>query len=137
MVNNRRWFLGLMIVLTWQIANGQYIDQKKAWLFSAPNDSLKITGLEYVPVRPASPHRLGWTWRSTLGVGTMVVSAVLVTHFHHTAEEAYSQYLHCGSYRRMERLFKRAQRYDRLTGWAYAVMEAGFVVTVFSFDGAP
>lgn len=121
-------FLVSILVLTL----GQNLMSQNLTPVSIARDSLAIK--EYLKAQPASPHRLNWNRCTTFGFGTVVLSAALGLYCHNQAEQAYRDYLHCGSYQRMKRLFARAQRYDRLTGWAYGVMEVGFVVTVFSFD---
>ncbi len=124
----------ISILVCFELTLGQNLESCNLLSASVARDSLAIKSVEYLQAQPASPHRLNWNKRTTIGFGIMVLSAALGLYCHNQAEQAYRDYLHCGSYQRMQRLFARAQRYDRLTGWAYGVMEVGFVITVFSFD---
>ncbi len=47
------------------------------------------------------------------------------------ADRAYDRYMHAASIRRQQDQFRRAERFDRVAGAAFAAMEAGFVLTAY------
>ena len=53
------------------------------------------------------------------------------------ADDAYQAYLGAASVRRQRKLFRRAERYDRIAGAAFLGMEAGLAITIYLAVFAP
>lgn len=130
----RLWWLLLVLG---SLANTGWCQTENAlepFSLRSSQDSLRFANWQIMPAHPASAHRLNWNKQTTLGVGITIGAAVAAIYCHHQADKAYRRYLRSGSYAVIRREFRRAERYDKLTGWAYAFAEAGFIITVFSFD---
>ncbi len=100
----------------------------------AHSDSLLSVQWKVLPAQQAKPLKIAWNRQTTLGISVTIGATLMAIYCHNQADRAYHQYLRSGSYAEIRRQFKRAERFDKLTGWAYAVAELGFVITVFSFD---
>jgi len=97
-------------------------------------DSLTVQHPEILKIEPAGKHRLEITPRGYLGFGTMIVFGALSWYFHQEAETAYNQYLHSGKISEMQHYYNKSVKYDKLTGWSYVGFQAGFLLTVISFN---
>ena len=53
------------------------------------------------------------------------------------ADDAYQAYLAAASVGRQRKLFRRAERYDRIAGAAFLGMEAGLAITIYLAVFAP
>jgi len=91
--------------------------------------------LEYCPPLPA---RSAWLKRQRwLGLGMVVVSSALSYYYHQEAEATYQAYLTSGDPARLDDLFNRTERLDRLVGWCYLGTEAGLLLVAVSFILGP
>jgi hypothetical protein len=70
-------------------------------------------------------------WRPALvaSAGLAVTGAVVAYWSNRQAGEAYDRYLHSAGAARQQDSLDRAERYDRLAGASFLVMEAGIVLT--------
>ena len=66
-----------------------------------------------------------------LSAGLALSSGVLAWLSKREADEAYDHYLRAAGSERQKTQFDRAERYDRLSGAAFAAMEAGIVMTAY------
>jgi len=128
------WLILLLLGILANEAWCQLENDCESVLFRSSRDSLLLADWAINPAQPAGSHRLNWNRQTTLGAGLTVGAAIAAIYCHYQADQAYRRYLHSGSYTVMRREFRRAERFDRLTGWAYAWAEVGFLITVFSFD---
>jgi len=70
--------------------------------------------------------------RAACASGAVAVAGGLIARWSKKeADRAYDRYLHAAAARRQDRAFERSQRYDRITGGAFAVMEAGVVLAAY------
>ncbi len=109
-------------------------NSRDLWYAETNRDTLKIAHTGILNAYPDQGPRLSWNKQRLIGMGFMTLFAALSYYFHQQADEYYQQYLQAGSYHEIDRLFKKAQRFDRYAGWSYCGMELGFVFTVFTFD---
>ena len=72
-------------------------------------------------------------WRRQLYLSaTVTVSAGLVARWaKQRADRAYDRYLTSAGIERQDRAFKRSEHYDRISGGAFAVMEAGLLFSTY------
>lgn len=61
--------------------------------------------------------------------GLALTGAAVAYWSTHKADAAYDRYLHSAGTRRQQRALDRAERFDRVAGAAFLVMEAGLVLT--------
>ena len=66
-----------------------------------------------------------------LSAALAVSAGVLALWADREADQAFDRYLHAASQNRQKDQFDRAERYDRITGAAFVVMEAGLVLTTY------
>jgi len=73
--------------------------------------------------------------RAAWASGAVAIAGGLIARWSKKkADRAYDRYLHSAAVRRQDRAFERSQRYDRITGGAFVVMEAGVVLAAcFTF----
>jgi hypothetical protein len=98
---------------------------------SAP-DSLLLPVLP--ELRKTKPHSRVQRW---LGVGLIAAGSALSYHYHNLAEDAYQEYVTSGNPMELDRLFARAERFDRLSGWSFVAAEAGLVLISLSVVFGP
>ncbi len=81
--------------------------------------------------RPPAAEEDGGRWRPALAAsaGLAVTGAVVAYWSSHKADAAYNRYLHSAGAARQQDALDRSERYDRLAGAAFLVMEAGLVLT--------
>ncbi|HCK99914.1 MAG TPA: hypothetical protein DHW42_07425 [Candidatus Marinimicrobia bacterium] len=101
---------------------------------SSSTDSLKIRHPEILKVQTAPKHRIGITRQGLLGFGVMTVFSALSWHYHSEADAAYRKYQHSGNIDDMNRLYDKAVKYDKLSGWSFVGFEVGFLITLLSFN---
>lgn len=133
MVKRLGWiFLGLGLL--WTPIRGQ--EQFARWLnhTGVLIDSVVYAAWERLPAQPATPHRLAWNRQTVVGLTVTLGAGCSALYCHRRAEQAYRRYLRSGDYQEIKRQYRLTKHYDRLTGWAYALAELGFVITVLSFD---
>ncbi len=66
-----------------------------------------------------------------LSAGLALSGGVLAWLSKREADDAYDHYLHAAGSERQKTQFDRAERYDRLSGAAFAAMEAGILMTAY------
>ena len=66
-----------------------------------------------------------------LSAGLALTGGVLAWLSKREADDAYDRYLHSAGSERQRTEFDRAERYDRLSGAAFAAMEAGILLTAY------
>ncbi len=66
-----------------------------------------------------------------LSAGLALSSGVMAWLSKREADDAYDHYLHAAGSERQKTQFDRAERYDRLSGAAFAAMEAGILMTAY------
>ena len=73
--------------------------------------------------------------RAACASGAVAIAGGLIARWSKKkADRAYGRYLHSAAVRRQERAFERSQRYDRIAGGAFVVMEVGIVLAAhFTF----
>ncbi|MFC1535618.1 hypothetical protein ACFL32_00485 [Candidatus Neomarinimicrobiota bacterium] len=67
-----------------------------------------------------------------LGLGLITAGSALSYYYHQQAEETYQEYLTSGNPAELNKLFSRAERFDRLSGWWFVGAEAGLVLVSLS-----
>ncbi|MFC1583175.1 hypothetical protein ACFL4U_00690 [Candidatus Neomarinimicrobiota bacterium] len=72
-----------------------------------------------------------------LGLGLITAGSALSYYYHQQAEETYQEYLTSGNPAELNKLFYRAERFDRLSGWWFVGAEAGLVLVSLSVVFAP
>ena len=85
---------------------------------------------------PGAVTDSGGRWRPALvaSAGLAVTGAAVAYWSTHKAEDAYDRYLHSAGATRQQDALDRAERYDRIAGTGFFVMEAGLVLTAcFAF----
>jgi len=97
-------------------------------------DTLVIATLDQYPAQPARLHRIGWNYQRTIGLTLMLLGGWASYETHRVAEKAYTAYRQAGDHEEIKRLYDKAVRYDRLSGWSYVGMQTGFLLFVWSFD---
>ena len=105
-------------------------------MYYAPNTRL---GLAATPVNASRGSgegrgKLGDSgWRRQLYLSaTITVSAGLMARWaKQRADRAYDRYLTSAGIERQDRAFKRSEHYDRISGGAFAVMEAGLLFSTY------
>jgi len=130
-------FLLLLAVSLSMLQAQQVQSDTLLWLHTASADTLQVQHPELLRIETAPRQTIPWTRQQTIGIWTMAAFGILAWYLDNEADRAYDDYLHSGSIADMDRLFQKAQQLDRLTGWAYAGAELGFLFTVFSFDKKP
>ena len=73
----------------------------------------------------------GGRWRPALvaSAGLAVTGAAVAYWSTHKAEHAYGRYLHSAGATRQQDALDHAERYDRIAGTGFFLMEAGLVLT--------
>lgn len=109
-----------------------------AWIppFGAAIDTATDSLLQPVlpELRKAMPLSRMQRW---LGMGLIAAGSVLSYHFHDLAEDAYQEYVASGNPEELDRLFARAERFDRLSGWSFVAAETGLVLISLSIVFGP
>ena len=101
---------------------------------SSSTDSLKIQHPEILKVQTAPKQRIEITKQGLLGFGVMTVFSALSWHYNSEADAAYGKYRRSGNIDDMNRLYNKAVKYDKLSGWSFVGFEVGFLITLLSFN---
>jgi hypothetical protein len=72
-----------------------------------------------------------------LGLGLITAGSALSYYYHQQAEETYQEYLMSGNPAVLNKLYSRAERLDRLSGWCFVGAEAGLVLVSLSVVFSP
>lgn len=72
-----------------------------------------------------------------LGLGLITSGGALSYHYHQQADEAYQEYLTSGNPEELNKLYSRAERLDRLSGWCFIGAETGLVLVSLSVVFGP
>ena len=70
-------------------------------------------------------------------MGLAVVCGVLSYYYHREAEATYEKYQASGDSAKLDKLFRKTQRLDRLAGGSFFGLEAGLLLVTFSVILAP
>jgi len=130
-MNYLKWIL--ILIMSSTLLDGREIPNALLFMETS-GDTLQIANTGILKAYPDQGPQLSWPKQRLVGLGAMALFGALSCYFHHQADEYYQQYLRAGSYRQIDRLFEKSQRYDRYAGWSYFGMEISFVFTVFTFD---
>jgi hypothetical protein len=84
-----------------------------------------------VPRPPAKKEQRQGRTRLYLSAALTLGAGALALWGGERADRAYRNYLRSASTRRQEKYFARAERYDRITGAAFAGMEVGLVLSAY------
>ena len=84
------------------------------------------------PVREGGKVKEGrWRRRLLAAAGLTVTAATVARWSKQKADRSYSRYLTAANRETQKRQFDRAERYDRISGVAFAAMEAGVLLTTY------
>lgn len=86
------------------------------------------------PARSERPRKIDRTrWRRmALASASLAVAGAAAAHWSKgRADRAYDRYLHAADPQRRDRAIDRAERYDRLAGAGFVVMEAGLAACAY------
>ena len=72
-----------------------------------------------------------------LGLGLITAGSALSYYYHQQAEETYQEYLLSGNPAELNKLYSRAERLDRLSGWCFVGAEAGLILVSLSVVFGP